>query len=329
VTFSVVFDIGGTNLRAALYEVERDYLSQRQCLPTPNYLTFPQYKFEELVQLLLKDLDSILEHVGGDDNSPVSLAFPGPIGPGGFVLAAPTIWGSSQVQPFPLLDILKSKWSPRRAFLLNDVAAAGYAYVSPSTSDFCVVTVSSGIGSKVFLQGSPVLGAHGLGGEIGHIRVDVSTSAIKCDCGATGHLATVASGRGTLSRIRAAATDDEPRWRSSMLGYLSRSTPERLQTEHIVSAFHAGDEWVSRFIRDGAEALGRTLATIGQSVGVHEFILVGGFAKALGSHYVAIVADEINEALAGFIETSVPRVYLGSSADDSGLRGAGRFAARQ
>ena len=57
---------------------------------------------------------------------------------------------------------------PARCATLNDLSAAGYAYVGRGCGDFCVVTVGSGIGNKVFVDGRPLVGPGGRGGEIGH-----------------------------------------------------------------------------------------------------------------------------------------------------------------
>src|SRR6185312_8922728 len=113
---------------------------------------------------------------------------PGPIAPTGEILAAPTLWPGVPIEPFTLGARLERAWPGLRVRVLNDVTAVGLAYVAGGRESFCVVTVSSGIGHKVFLDGRPVTGPSGRGGEIGHVVVDPRPEAPECDCGGRGHL---------------------------------------------------------------------------------------------------------------------------------------------
>ena len=87
----------------------------------------------------------------GCEPDAVAVAFPGPIDPHGHLLAAPTVWGRMESSSFPLRERLFAIWPRAVVLALNDMTAAGYRYVTPEVRDFCLVTVSSGIGNKVFL----------------------------------------------------------------------------------------------------------------------------------------------------------------------------------
>src|SRR5262249_42871925 len=153
-------------------------------------------------------------------------------------------------------------WPAAQIHVLNDVAAAGYRYLRHAGEDFCIVTVGSGIGQKMLLRGAPVVGPEGLGGEIGHLRVDHSPDAPLCDCGETGHLGGIASGRGALSTARAWARAEPASFADSELGHSSRGDPERIDSESLVAAFHSGDRWAAALIARVASPLGRVLASI-------------------------------------------------------------------
>src|SRR5207247_836890 len=111
------------------------------------------------------------------------------------VMAAPTIWGRRTEVAVDLVSELRGLWPAANIVLENDVSAAGYRFLRSADEDLCVVTVSSGIGNKVFIQGRPMIGPAGRGGEIGHCRVDASPTAALCNCGEHGHLGAVSSGR--------------------------------------------------------------------------------------------------------------------------------------
>lgn len=87
----------------------------------------------------------------------------------------------------------------RPVVMLNDLSAAAW-HLAESTplNRFLVVTVSSGIGSKIFGRCHPlgVIDDLPYAGEIGHVVVDESSDTLVCDCGGRGHLGAIASGRG-------------------------------------------------------------------------------------------------------------------------------------
>ena len=73
-------------------------------------------------------------------------------------------------------------------------AAAGEAFCGAAKGcrDFIVLTLGTGIGSGIFVNGRLVTGAHGMAGESGHMTI-TGKSGIRCGCGSSGHLETVAS----------------------------------------------------------------------------------------------------------------------------------------
>src|SRR4051794_22314665 len=91
----LVFDVGGTTLRGALYDPVADVLLADDRRPTRSRWASPTTSAAELREALVDDLRAI-----GDclfrRPAVVSIAFPGPVDAHGNVLAAPTIFGSSQ-----------------------------------------------------------------------------------------------------------------------------------------------------------------------------------------------------------------------------------------
>jgi predicted NBD/HSP70 family sugar kinase len=202
-TDCLVLDVGGTHVRAAIYHAASSSIDHIMSSATPNIWTMPEDTRETVRLRLLEEIWRLSsESLRGQSPGIVSIAFAGLIDAHGMVLAAPTIWGTASGPPMDLMGWLQRRWPAARIVVMNDVSAAGYRYRRHPDEDFCIVTVSSGIGNKIFLKGHPIVGGGGRGGEIGHVRVDFSLDAPLCDCGAPGHLGAVASGRGTLSMAR-------------------------------------------------------------------------------------------------------------------------------
>ena len=323
----LVFDLGGTTMRAGRYDPSQDLLSRVERRATPNGAVATASP-ERIYARVFKELEDLGRRVFPSARPPVvSLAFPGPIDPAGNALAAPTVFGARLRAGLPLRNDLTRRWPDARIIVLNDLTAAGYRYLRNAREDFCVVTVSSGIGHKLFVDGRPLVGRGGRGGEIGHLRVDFSTDAPICDCGAPGHLAAVASARGVLARARRQALRDPELFRRSLLADAGAGNPEALDTRALVAAYHAGDDWMLALIRDAARPLGQALAGLHLGVGVERFVVIGGFALALGERYRRELVDAMAESAWNLDTDWNAMLELGINDDDAGLLGAGRCAA--
>ena len=93
---TLVFDIGGTRTRAGLFNARTSTLVRSVAAATPNHLDFPESSFEQLSEQLLALMHRLgAELVDQRAVSEIGVAFAGPIGPAGDVLAAPTIWGTA------------------------------------------------------------------------------------------------------------------------------------------------------------------------------------------------------------------------------------------
>jgi glucokinase len=323
----VVLDIGGTHSRAAIYVSARKAIDRMVTWPTPNFLTQGHSSPDEICFSLLRQMRSVVEGiVDAAQPSIVSIAFPGPIDAACKILTAPTIWGSGRCPRIDLAAGLRDFWPNSRIVLLNDVSAAGYRYLRSDDESFCIVTVSSGIGHKVFAYGRPMVGPGGLGGEMGHVQIDASPDAPVCDCGGRGHLGAISSGRGALSMARRLAADFPVEFSQSVLFSRFGPDPSGMTNEDLVETFHRKDVWAIQLIRRIARPLGQMLASIHLGTGVERFVLIGGFALALGEPYRAELARAAASCEWDLGQDWNRMLELGVADDNAGLIGAGRFA---
>lgn len=322
----LVFDVGGTSMRAAAYDAAKREITDVTTQPTPNHCRYPNLSAREILEIVLDGMNNLSkELLDGRNVDRVSVAFAGPLDGRGQLTAAPTIVGATEFSPIDLRRELCRTWPEADVFLLNDVTAAGYRYLHRHDESLCVVTVGSGIGNKVFIHGRPFTGPNGRGGEIGHVVVDPSPDAIVCDCGGRGHLGGIASGRGTLATAKRAASQDEREFLASRLGRLARSA-DGILNEHIVSCFREGDPWTVKTIRYVAGKLANVLAHTHQAIGIERFVIFGGFATALGPSYRDLVVQAAEAACWSSGQDWDAMIELGVADDASGLIGAGRYA---
>jgi glucokinase len=320
----VVFDIGGTSFRAASYLAAERRICNAIRIPTPNRWVSTNATVTNIWRELCSMMETAAREVlNGSEPDVVAVAFPGPIDREGNLLAAPTVWGAMDARSFPLRQRLSALWPRAVVFALNDMTAAGYRYVTPQLQDFCLVTVSSGIGNKVFLGGAPVTGPGGRGGEIGHLLVDRSRDA-PCDCGLRGHLGAVASGRGILATALDFAQQHPDQFSRSELS--TDGGKPSFDTFALAAACRAGDSWAWSAVDGGVACLGHALAAIHTAIGIERFIIIGGFAFALGDEYRRRLVSATRANCWDLGQEWNEMVTFGIDDDDAGLLGAGQYA---
>jgi glucokinase len=229
---------------------------------------------------------------------------------------------------------LKRIFSPLPVYLSNDLTAAGFRYVQQQLDSFCVITVSTGVGSKVFINGLPQLGPKGTGGEIGHAKVLFSEDAPVCDCGEPGHLQAIASGRGVLEAIQRQARKEPENFSNSFLGKIhSRpetvsnvSIAEAVSNVSIAEAFRASDPFTVEIINECMRPLAAMLVNLHLGLGLDRFIIIGGFAFALGESYRLCLAKQAAALCWDDQAEWQKMIQFGLEDDLSGLVGAGRLA---
>ena len=314
----LVFDVGGTNIRAGLYDRKKECLLDTVRISAPGFIQRPALQGEKLREELYKTMLVLATKLGIKKPDKISVAFPGPVHQG-IAISAPTLWGTGH-KNIPVATKLALLWPEARISLMNDLTAAGYCFRRNIADDFCVVTVSSGIGLKVFVGGKPVLGPFSQGGEIGHWQIDSNPNAPLCDCGGRGHLGAIASGRSVAWHAQVLAEKNPAAFRGSVLRYSSQP----FNNCEIVSAFLSGDKWAKQLIRCIAAPLGKTLAAIHLIVGTVRFVIMGGFATALGESYIEALRHYAEQAAWDPGISKGLSIELGDAGDDAGLIGAGK-----
>lgn len=301
----LVADIGGTHLRVGRYSATLGLAVESRRISTPSFETMPGATPDEIFTAISNQLRSLSMELGLPRPKAIGVAFAGPIDGEGRVLAAPTIVGRPLPEPVDFGSHLRGNWPASEFLVVNDVTAAGLHHADDPNSDFCIVTVSSGIGCKIFLNGKPMLGSRLAGGEIGHWRMDYGSSAAQCDCGGIGHLGALASGRGALRLYR------------------QRSGDQTRTNYDLVQAFHETDALAVEVVRLVASPLASALALIHLAVGIERFIIYGGFAAALGEKYRELLAEAAGGLCWNGADDWLGRIEIDRQ-DDLSLRGLGR-----
>jgi glucokinase len=188
----------------------------------------------------------------------------------------------------PLASLFAEKFGVKTT-LTNDANAAAVGEMffgdAKDLKNFVTITLGTGVGSGVIIDGKLVYGEEGMAGEYGHIRV-VHNGRL-CGCGRKGCLETYTSATGVA---RSVEEFDSPNKASSSLLQLSQPT-----SKDVVEAAEKGDLFAQEIIEYTTEILGNALADFACFSNPKAYILFGGLAH-IGESFAKRISHYMNEA---------------------------------
>ena len=298
-------DVGGTNIRTALLDTEGEIL---RGLKRP---TLAHKGKEALIKRLVQMFRDTLKESGADIRKVrgIGVGFPGPLDvKRGIVFNPPNLKGWQEVF---LKDILEQEMD-RPVALENDANAAAlgeyWRGAGRGTGSLVCLTLGTGVGGGVVLEGRVWHGAKGIAGEIGHMTL--VKNGRKCGCGNRGCLETYGSASGIIT---------------TMKGLLERhriKPKETITLERIGKWARAGDSLAQRAIKETGLSLGIGIANVANLLNPEMIVLSGGITN-LGEYLFGPLREEVKKrALPKAVEgLKIVRAELG---DNAGVIGAAR-----
>ncbi|MGM0531146.1 MAG: ROK family protein [Bacteroidota bacterium] len=264
---AIGIDIGGTNSRFGVVTDSGEVL-QEDRFPTKDYP-----KAEEFVEALSDKIKKVLAEF--DDYTFKGIGVGAPNGNyfSGTIEQAPNLAWKGIV---PLVDLFR-KYFNVPVILTNDANAAAIGEMmfggAKNMKDFILITLGTGLGSGIVVNGDVVYGHDGFAGEMGHIYV-YPDSGRMCGCGRRGCLETYASAQGikrTMFELLASETEE------SELRDFSYS---QMTSEHIYEAAKKGDTLAQQAFEITGEYLGKKLADAVAFTTPEAIFLYGGLSKS-------------------------------------------------
>mgnify|MGYP002129202612 FL=1 len=198
----------------------------------------------------------------------------------------------------------------------SNVAALGEMWQGGGKgySDLVMVTLGTGVGGGIIVDGKIVAGAHGAGGEVGHACVEPEEEAV-CNCGNHGCLEQMTSATGIVRLAKKyLASHDTP---SSL-----RERGESISAKAVFDALKEGDAAAEAIVQEFSAYLGRALAVFACVVDPEVIVVGGGVSKA-GQILIDGVAKYYREA--AFIACKDTPIVLASLGNDAGIYGAAKM----
>lgn len=289
-------DFGGTKIEAAALNDNGEFLARERIANPGSY---------DAALLAVRDLIARIEAGVGRATS-IGMGVPGSISPRtGVMRNANTVWLNGRNLREDIIATLG-----REVKLANDANCLALSEVVDGAAKGSKIAVAvilgTGCGGGVVIDGRLLEGAHGIGGELGHISLpwprDTELDAPECWCGQRGCIELWVSGSGLQRDYEAV-------------------NKARMDGPSIIEAARAGNVAASSALDRYIDRLGRTLAMICNLVDPDTIVLGGGMSN------VAELYVQLPQTIRAFVfsDTWDGRIVPARWGDSSGVRGAARL----
>jgi glucokinase len=300
-------DLGGTHLRAATVD-RKGNIRFRFKQNTPQATDA-----NAIVDAVVAAVRESQQQNGGEEISAVSLVVPGTVNvQEGAVVKAPNL---PCLNGFHLAEALTERLD-LPAIVENDANAAAVGEMWQGAAVGCntiiCVTLGTGVGGGIILNGKLWRGVDGAAAEIGHMCVD-PFGGVACTCGSRGCLEVFASATAIVRMTREAS----PRYPDSVL-----QGKDDLTAETIFAAGQRGDELALEIFRRMGVYLGIGLANLINILNP-EMIVIGGGVVNGWDLFEKHMHQQVEERAFPLLRVKIVRAKCG---DDAGLLGAARLA---
>ncbi len=268
--YVIGLDLGGTNSVFGIVD-SRGNIKATTAIKTQGYDTVEDY-----VDAAVNALQPIVDQVGGlEQIKAMGIGAPNGNFYNGTIEYAPNLsWGHDGV--VPLAKMFSERLNNLPVALTNDANAAAIGEmtygVARGMTNFIDITLGTGVGSGIVINGQMVYGSDGFAGELGHMVV--RPDGRSCGCGRKGCLEAYCSATGVARTAREfLETSDEP-------SLLRDMNPEDITSYDVSVAACKGDALANRVYTFTGELLGEACANFATFCSPEAFIFFGGLTKA-------------------------------------------------
>lgn len=300
-------DIGGTNTVYGFIDEEGKCLAKGN-IPTQKHVDIKEYLAElfESVDQTINEAGESLKIIGIGIGAPNASYYTGTI-----ESAANLPWKGS----VPLVELVKEHMNVP-VIITNDANAAAMGEkvfgAAKEMNNFMVITLGTGLGSGIVVNGDLLYGHDGFAGEVGHMIV--RKSGRECGCGRKGCLETYVSATGvkrSVYKLLARHMGDSE----------LRDIPfSKLTAKMVAEAAHRGDLVANETFRYTAKMLGEVLANVVAVTSPEAIFLFGGLTKA-GDILFEPMVESLNEQLMDIYKEKI-KVLPSSINDNAAVLGA-------
>ena len=302
-------DVGGTTVKMGLFTTEGELLDKWE-IPTRK---------EDGGAYILNDVAASVEaklaekNIAKEDVAGAGIGVPGPTLDTGYVSICVNLGWKDKNPANELSELLSI---PVKAGNDANVAALGEMWKGGGEGylDVVLLTLGTGVGGGIIINGEIAPSHRGVGGELGHITVNPDEEAT-CNCGNHGCLEQYASATGVvrIAKKLLAASKEES----------SLRTLETVTAKDVFDAAKAGDHLAVEAVEVLGKYLGLVVANVALTVDPDVFVNGGGVSKA-GQVLIDVITKYYHK-FAKIIGDNKAKVVLAKLGNDAGIYGAARM----
>ena len=300
-------DVGGTTVKCGLFTVDGEVLDKWEI----------ETRTEDNGVNILPDVAATIKakidekQLNAEEIAGVGIGVPGPVNDQGEVPVAVNLhWGFTPIEK----ELSEMTGLTVKAGNDANVAALGEMWLGAGKGrkNIVMVTLGTGVGGGIIIDGKPLVGAHGAGGEIGHLCVNYEETD-HCGCGNTGCLEQYASATGItrLANIRLAKDDAKSVLRE-----------QEVSAKTVFDAVKAGDAVAKEIAEEFGKYLGHAMANLAAVADPSAIVIGGGVSKA-GEVLIEYVEKNFKER--AFFANKDTEFVLATLGNDAGICGAAKL----
>ena len=269
--YVIGLDLGGTNSVFGIVD-SRGEIKATTAIKTGGFATAEAY-----VEASVNALVPIIEQVGGIETiKAMGVGAPNGNYYSGTIEFAPNLPWAHETK-VPLAQMFSDKLGVPVA-LTNDANAAAIGEmvygVARNMKNFIVITLGTGVGSGIVVNGQLLYGSDGFAGELGHVTMVRGEEGRSCGCGRTGCLEAYCSATGVARTARELLT------KTTRPSLLREMNPEDITSLDVSIAAGKGDELAKEIYEFTGHMLGEACADFAVFSSPEAFIFFGGMVKA-------------------------------------------------
>ncbi len=301
-------DIGGTTVKIGLFRTDGELIDKWEIK------TRTENEGEAILPDVAKALKNKMSEKGivPSQVSGIGIGIPAPVDEKGIVQNTANLgWGYKEVSR-EMEELTGMKVAAG-----NDanVAALGEMWLGAGKGhkNLIMVTLGTGVGGGVIVNGQPLTGSHGAGGEIGHLCVNYNETE-QCGCGKRGCLEQYASATGIarLAKKRLAKDGTE----SVLRGV------EKVDAKAVFDALKEGDKLSEEIVEEFGAYLGHAMANLAVVTDPSVIVIGGGVSKA-GDILLGYIEKYFKEMV--FFANEETKFVLAELGNDAGICGAAKL----
>lgn len=295
-------DVGGTSIKFGKFSLDMD-----KGLDAVIEKFTAKTMVDENPDVLIDQIyNEVYDHLNKDELVGIGIGIPGPV-VNGYVLGAQNIkW-----ETVNLKEKLNNKFPNIPISILNDANAATlgewYFGYNHKKSNAILITLGTGVGGGIILNGKLVEGSTGSAGEVGHIKI-YPFNGRECSCGLAGCLEQYASATGIVKTARSIMRHKMSTL--SKIKYLSAKT--------VFDEAKAGDEVAKEVVERTAYYLSVGLASICNTINPDVVIIGGGVSRA-GDYFINKVRAYFEDL--AFFSVKFTEIVTATLFNDAGIYG--------